>query len=977
MKDDDSSGSMSMDKRFKLAMNRIQALEVTGGKMTEVRRSLANIIKAYKKAGPGTVSLEEVESALAKIESLITVLESRNEEVHPHDEYNGDEGEPTQVDEIGSDDAATDEHDPMAEQTTESAGISAEFDMDANNQMMEEIKDLLSRITSIGGDTSPIDSYYEKLETAFRGGDQSEFETAYTSVRPWLEDYLSSVQLNEIEKLISRIEGVFPLFREMGLEDMPLKAGEKIEHIRMSLDDTDIHGQWKAVLELIELEKTIQKSREMGVDKARDMVVGKRAEVEKKVEKHADDLRVDNYTQVLQRIDEILKDDPIKANLMMNDLDKTIDDHLRNLSLKRLDRFLLSVEPLIRKVGALEGTDSELYGSLIAQKEELLRISEEDVNQALFQMEVLLDKAATTVTQAEEKRSDYLKTRIETEKEKAIELPGDEKTKVMAILGKAESALIRGEMAESEILVGRALTAYERIRERLKVGEMTGKLKEYESRCADFHELALDTSGIDGILDRARALIVGNNFDELGELFDRIEAGIESLGVEEVKVKYQRLMIPVVNTIRRLKEEGKDVSEFNSSLDEIKSGFTNREYESAMNGLENTKNKLDRFNLEKKIRDEIEGLSGSLDDADEQGLDTSIFRERLKDIESYLSQDKVAEAESRITGFRMDLEEEVLNRSIKGLEQDIGVLVADCIGGGIDTSDVEPRLKEAHDMVSDGRVNDAIAGMKEIKNELEMVSSDVRAKRLVEVFKNMIIRASILGIDTTEFKAASTKASVRVSANDIKGALKEINNRMKRLEDLIERREKENESADEIRGMIIAQEGRINILLEKDVQVVYLKEWVNKIKSLLDKGMVDNASTELKELDRSITTVFNTAQNRDSAVEEIRLKVEEKFSSINKPININQWVQKPKPLSIEPVGGGSQDPSRINSPNQARTELEKLVPLIKRAIEDKVRNGQETESYRYDLSRIKEMFVRKNYMEAYIIAESCLRRIHL
>jgi len=848
------------------------------------------------------------------------------------------------------------------------------FDVDGNDGKLKEITILMSRISTNGADTTPIDPYFTKLETAYQDRDQVEFESTYESVRPWLEDYLSSVQMNEIEKIIDRVQEALPIFKEIGNVDLPLKAREKVERIRLTLAEADVSDLEKAIEELTDLEKRVEKARKRAVDQAREMVIRKRGDIEKKVERHANDLRVDNYSQVLVRIEDILKDDPIKANMMIDDLNKTIEDHLRNLALKRLDRFLLSVEPLIRKVGALEGTDSDLYLSLIAQKEELLRISEEDVNQALFQMEVLLDKAATTVTQAEERRSEYLKSRIDSEKEKAMELPEDDRSKLMTILGKAETALLNGEMDQSESLVGRALTAYERIRERHVVRELTDQLKGYESVGLRFREIALDTTRMDEIVDKARNLIRGYQLEQVDEVFDLLTDEIKALEVEEVKIRYQQMMIPVVNTIRDLKEEGRDVTSFSEILDEIKSTFNNRDYESALDGLESIKSEIDRIRMERSVREKAGELSESLDEADDLGVRTSPFRDRLVAAESLLSQGSIEEAMESISGIRSDLEEELLGKNMKGLEREIGDLVADCIGGGIDTNNVEPDVKGAYDMVSDGRIRDAIVRMKEIRDDLHRRSSGVRTKRLIDEFRNKIIRARILGIDVSEYRAAATKAAVRLTANDIKGALNEVEDRMKALDDLIIRREKDNESADEIRGTLIAQEGRINILLEKDVQVIYLKEWVTKIKSLLDQGMADEAAEELKELDRSITTVFRSTQERTDTVPIVESPPEEPART-SEPVDISRWIQRPKPLSIEPIGRKPVDPVFILSPNQARTELEKLIPLIKKAIETKVEKGEATESYRDDLSKIKEMFLQKNYMEAYRIANTCLKAV--
>ncbi|MGA1822610.1 MAG: hypothetical protein ACMUIG_08780 [Thermoplasmatota archaeon] len=953
MTDEVSSGSISMDKRFKLATDRIKVLESEGSRMSEVRKSLAKIIRAYRKADDGRVTIDEIGKALGKIEDLLSILENMNEEERSRTDSGEDEGE-----------------DPARKEEKL-------FDTEGNTVRLDEIRDLLSRISSAGGDTSPMGSYIDKLDEAFANENQSKFESAYESVRPWLVDYLSSVQMEMIEEIISRIENVMPIFTEIGMEELPLRSAEKIERIRLSLVDSDIDGQWSAYQKLKELEKTVENARKNAIEKTRGVASKKRSEIEKKVEKHSGDLRVDNYTQVLQRIDEILEIDPVKANMMMDDLDSTIDEHLRNLALKRLDRFLISVEPLIRKVGALEGTDSELYRSLIDQREELLRISEEDVNQALFQMEILLEKAATTVTKAEERRSDYLRARIDSEKERAESLPEDDREKLMSILEKAESALRNGEIGGSESMVGRALTAFERIQERTTITRIKEDLGKFEARRTEFREYALDTSTLEELLEAVRTIIANGRYDEAGEVMDKTEREIESLNIEGIKVRYQRLMIPVVNTIRELNEEGKDTSEFSAGLEEVKSGFNNREYETALEGLESIKAKIDRLNLKKVLGKAVVDLSSAIDEAEVNDIDTTAYRDRLKTIRAHLSKGEISEAERRISRLKNDLENDLLRIKIKAVQKEIGELVADCIGGGIDTADVEPRIKEANDIMSGGQLNQSFEMLSKIRNELEGKSSDVRVKRLVDAFKNMIIRASILGIDTTEYKAASTKATVRLSANDITGALNEVQGRMKDLEERIALRQKDNEAADEVRGMLIAQEGRINILLEKDVQVVYLKEWVNKIKTLLDEGRVDEASEELNELDVSITTVFKTTQNRDGAVDEIREKVEGKHASgSSRREDINKWAHRSNYLSIPPARENPDGSTAVETPNQAREELEKLVPLIKRAIEVKVKNGQPTTTYREDLSRIKDMVVRKDYMEAYRIAENCLRRIH-
>jgi hypothetical protein len=337
--------------------------------------------------------------------------------------------------------------------------------------------------------------------------------------------------------------------------------------------------------------------------------------------------------------------------------------------------------------------------------------------------------------------------------------------------------------------------------------------------------------------------------------------------------------------------------------------------------------------------------------AESLGMEVEPYKNGIKGIRELLENDDLIEADRRSRGIKEDLENELHRRSFQVLEEDIMDLVDECVDAGFDPGDYESTISMAKKLAEDGDQRGSLKVLQDFKDELNSKFADKRAKMMISRMEEMIRRARSMGVEVATYKASLTKARVRLEAGDVKGSIKEVENKMRSLEEKMDSLEYSTDEMDSLRGVLIAQEGRIQILEGRDVEVGYLRDLVAKARESLESG--------------------NLAEGRQ-IIDNIKYSVSKMLS---RSVQDQPGKEDEKPEEREEVQEEQAEPLEVIPPEKARKELFTLIPRISTGIKEMVSAGEDPSVLRSDLQMIKEMFASKRYIEAYRASKKCIKKL--
>ena len=854
--------------------------------------------------------------------------------------------------------AETDDEEEKAKEPPleEDSGIT--FDIERAREDMTKIHDLLKEVESLEGDASSIQENMVAMADALQAGNGEVFDKQMVSTRTWLLQYLEVLRRSSLENMLAQCEARITILKDFNGEESTEELSTEVSGMRESYSKGSTDSLSSMHQEVSELHARIGEGIFELEGRLRGEIQGMLEKISDGLPERGKDPTSDSIRDEVESVGSLIAAGNIfDAYHKARDTREKADQEKRNQGMKKLERILLSVEPLLSKIGTLFGTDSEVYRSLIDSKNDILQLSESDVDGALKEVEDLLDSAARSAAEAEERQAKQLEESIAKEREKAHEMKESvDIAPVVNILIKAQQMVIDNNLDTAKGLLEKGIAVAERLRERKKKVEAQEKIKELETTVRSLQERSLDTSPMEEPLGEARRFLKEGDFVRLEGSLAQARERLGFLEMEVIKVEYQKILIPLLNELREMRDGGIDASDKEEAIERVKSLYTTRKYKEALEEAKRVQRSFVEFKLGRAINEQISMTEGFIEEARGLALEMSSFEERLAGVKDRMVDGEIQDALDAVSVLRVEVEDILNARTLSLLEKEIKGLAERCARFSLNIGDIEGALQEARKMASEDRYGEAMEYLQNWRVSLSKKVAVEEAKALLVNLNYKIQDARSLGIETAPYKASLTKSRVLLEAGDMVSCVEEAKEKLSDLEKRIDERRELQGDLDRIRGSLLAQEGKISKLMEKGIEAEDLREKAKNIRGYLDALVMEDAETKLATLDSEITARLRGLGSAGQV----------------------------RPTVIRPVAAATREPSAVGvpaassydiDPEAARKELFKLVPRIKQEIIRGHSRGEDTESFKEDLGRIQKLVASRDYLAAYQVSRKCFDRL--
>ena len=918
---------------------RVNDLESEGADVSKVRLALEKL-----KNVPLDNGTDQLTSPMKKLEGVISRLEKKKKGGRVRRVAKPKKAAAAELKEEGEQ-AIKVEDLPELEIIDAPDAEKLEFDEETCKERIHSLKNRLRSARERGGDIKPIADHVGQLQRAINDRDQNMFDSYYEPTLNWIDELDHQQKISGLVDMINGINDWIELLSRADPEKDLSEIVERVDVLTGGIEGFDGGGIEKAISDA----ESIKKELEADVEKVNR---GVREGLERTfldidaILKEAKGEVYDPFHQELEtlRADEC---DPSQIVEGARDLLKRVRSEINSEGLKKLESILISVEPLIARAGSIEGQDSPIYIKLIKEKEQVIATSEEDIDKAMSMVDLLLDAAARAVAVSEENWIVNLNGSISNENRRAEDLrdPYIDPSPVLKILDRAKGFVDDGKLESAQDLLNKATAATDKLKARKKTAQAQAQISEIEQQISEMEAGGVDISPVREALDEMQAAMASGEFTDMEGSLAKARERVGFLRLEELKVEYQQLLIPILNDLRALKNEGKDVNELEKRFDDIKLTYTQRNFAEAVSEAGKLRAELIGIRIADILRESMDLITQTMTEAEGVIVDVAPYRERLTAADPLINNGKIDEALELVTRVQVEIDIELNTRLFSMLERQIRGLMAEGSNFSLALEEVEGRINEATELTHDDKYGDALEKLASIKVELESQLTLRRAQAQMEDLMGKIREARSIGLSIADYKTSHTKARIKLDAGDIEGAVEEVTSKIPQLEGEITKRKGVLEVLDRLRGRLLAQEGKISRLVSNGVSVGELPNMVNKVRENIDSLDVVSAEVGLEGLEAEIYKLIQATSTGAAPRPQRRATIE----------------QVERPLS----------PEEDLTPEEARKKLFELIPKIKKVMASSRSSG---EGCKQDLEVIMKLVASRDYQNAYKTSLECYRR---
>ncbi len=821
-----------------------------------------------------------------------------------------------------------------------------EFNEGACKEMIQSIKKRLRSSRERGGDIKPIADHLMQLQKAVEEQDQNTFDSYHEPTVSWIDELDHQLNVSELVEMINGINDWIELLSRADPEKDLSGIVERVNTVTEGIEGLDSEGIEKATSDA----GSIKKELEADIEKVND-------EVRKGLDKTIEDIdsilkeaQGEAYGPFRQELETLKggEGDLFTMEEAASGLLKRVRAEINSEGLKKLEKILISVEPLIARAGSIEGQDSPIYIKLIEEKEKVIATSEEELDKAMGMVDILLDTAARAVAESEENWIENLNDSISKEKARAegVRDLHIDPSPVLKILDKAQGLVDDGKLEDAQNLLNKAVTATDRLKAKRKTAQVKDQIAGIEKQLSAMEARGVDVSPVREVLNDMQAAMVNGDFNEMEGSLAKARERMGFLGIEELKVEYQQLLIPILNDLRTLRNEGKDISELEHRFEDIKLTYTQRKFAEAVEEAGKLRAELISIRIADILRESLDLITQTMKEAEGVIVDVAPYRERLAGVDPLINKGKIDEALDLVTRVQVELDIELNTRVFSLLERQIRGLMAEGSNFSLALEEVEGRINEATELTHDDNYADAMEKLASIKVELEDQLTLSRAQAQMNDLLAKIREARSIGLSIAYYKASHTKAKIKLDAGDIEGAVDEVSRKIPLLEGEITKRKGVLEVLDRLRGRLLAQEGKISRLVSNGVSVGDLPNIVNTVREKIDSLDVVSAEVGLESLEGEIYKLIQATSTGVPPRPQRRTTIEQ----VEKPIGAREDL----------------------NPEEARKKLFELIPKIKKEMASSRTGG---EGCKRDLEVIMKLVASRDYLNAYNTSLECYRHI--
>ncbi len=919
--------------------DRVNDLESKGVDVSKVRLALDKLKKAPIDSGE-----EKLSAPMKKLEGVVSRLEKKKVGGRVRKvakQKKATAAEPQEKEEQAIEVEAL----PELEVIDEPDAEKRDFNKESCKDKIKSLEDRLRSARERGGDIKPITDHMGQLQKAIKDRDQNMFDSYYEPTLSWIDELDHQLKVSGLAEMIAVIDNWIELLGRADPEKDLTDIVERVKTISGGTPGADGEGIERFTDEAESIKKELEADIEKVNTEVRKGVDRTFADIDALL-KEAQGEIYDPFRQELETL-RAGEGDLFTTDEAASDLLKRVRAEINSEGLRKLEKILISVEPLIARTGSIEGQDSPIHTRLIADKEKVITTSEEDIDKAMSMVDHLLDAAARAVAESEENWILNLNDSISKEKTRAEGLrdPYIDPSPVLKILDKAKDFVDDGKLERAQDLLNKAVIAIDKLKARKKTAQVQDQTSEIEQQLLEMEAREVDVSPVREALNEVQAAMANGDFTDMEGSLAKARERMSFLRIEELKVEYQQLLIPILNDLRTLKNEGKDVNELERRFDDVKLTYTQRNFTEAVEEAGKLRAELIQMRIVDILRESLDLITQTMKEA-ESIVDVTSYLERLVGADPLINEGKIDEALDLVTRIQVELDIELNTRVYSMLERQIRSLMAEGSNFSLALDEVEGRINEATELTHEDKYTDALEKLASIKVELEDQLTLRRAQAHMDDILAKIREARSIGLSITEYKTSHTKARIKLDAGDIKGAAEEVSRKIPRLEGEITKRKGVLEVLDRLRGRLLAQEGKISRLLSNEVSVGDLPDMVNTVREKIDALDVVSAEVGLEGLEEEINKLIRATST----------------GAAPKPQRRTTMQQVERPIG----------PGEDITPEEARKKLFKLIPKIKKEMAFNRSGG---EAFKRDLEVIMKLVAGRDYLKAYTTSLECYRRV--
>ncbi|MDG6225439.1 MAG: hypothetical protein QCI82_07990 [Candidatus Thermoplasmatota archaeon] len=926
-------GAKAEDRIAKSA-ERIEKIKKAGRDTSQLEVILRKIQAAH---ASGNVKEKNLLEAISKLEGLLQVTEKLSSSP-----------EPSKDKKKRSDAKKKTPKEEKKDERTE------EDDIERKNEMLERLK---SELVSYGGDLSPIHLHLEALDKAMDSRDRTTYRRYFDVVKPWLHEYLFNLKRSRMNERIEAIRSSISEMEKWGRMDLvgPIKgelepliplaerAGDDIDMVLSDLDnisemaysasielDGDLRGR---VLSKQKEIKDILSGSEEGLDPS---------EAEGDIEGTNGMMEERRFEEAIEVLDRRIKSMMLEAN---------------KEQVEARDRYLKLLDPLFAKVVELQGAESDVHKGLLEKRKSIDSIPLANIDEALVQLEALLDEAARASAEAEEGAIRAIRNRVSEMGSELLDMDEEHKTKLNNLFMAINESLIEADLQSASITLKEAEAEFDRLIRKKSRSIMESHIKEMRENLRSLRDRGADVMPIEEMLASAQEHLMHNEDGTAAERLSKARNMFTGLLESTLKADHQLLSERIRAEIDSPDMPPIPRETLLERLDNSKLLFEAGDLPEAVTILRETEEEIRSSKMSSVLNEKMDELEGLIREASAFGLDVREMAQSVSDARTLNERGDLEGALQVVSTSKVGIEAMIRERNLRKLEADIETIVMELRRLNAAPDDHKETIARSYSLLEADRIDEAIKELTELKANLKRKLDRRRTEVMIDTMSARIREARAFGLDMSSFKAALTKAGVRFEIGDLDGAMKDLITNLESLEALINERKLYRSRMDRLRGSLISIEGKVQRLSQRNVDTSHLKEDIVRLKGLIETGD-EPASKELYErLDGEITRLFRMVP----------------VGSISEPnAHTNNFPDSRSRSSIEAKSAPVQQEEL--DPFEARKRLQLLLTRIGRAVQ--MRGGIDVhDEIKAELEGIKALIVEKRYNEAYVIAMECMKKL--
>ncbi|MGA1866872.1 MAG: hypothetical protein ACMUFK_05330 [Thermoplasmatota archaeon] len=627
---------------------------------------------------------------------------------------------------------------------------------------------------------------------------------------------------------------------------------------------------------------------------------------------------------------------------------------------RKLEALLLSVGPLMGKIEASEGAASRIYLKLKKDQDSIIEMASKEPKRALESMNIFLDRISAEAAEIEEKPIRDIQKRISELRSRAEDISKFiETSAVLKILEKADSLVLDGALDEAGTLLKKAETALSRLKEERANEIASLRIEEIKVAMTVMEKKGLDVSPLKGPLNDAQRSMKEHNMEQFEKNMSMIDQKLLYISNEEMKIEYQRNLTKIMNQMKILRDDGQEVEDLETELDEMRSLYLDREYEEAVKVSGTLLDRISPRHFYSVIDKRKQMVEETIMEADALGLDVTSSREKLSRAIELIKAKEPEKAVDLLIEAQVELEERMTRRMFSAVETEIVDLASQCKDHGLEVGDINEHISTAYSLADEGKNKEALEHLIGLRESLAIKESVFKVKDLIREISDLIRQGRFLGMEVSQYKAILTKSRVLMEVGDTNGAHDLLDRVIKKLSVKIDERKTLQDKMDKLRGNLLAQKGKVSRLERSGVAVDGFKKRIQNITALIDSLDHQNAENALAEMDTEINELLTASPEQLKKV----------------MVSTIMEEQAPKPVSEEMPPSKSGRKEQVSEDDRARTELFTLIPKIKVEIMKMHSKGMETEDYKRDIETIQNLVIQRQYIRALELGRDCFSRM--